>query len=147
MITVVDQNTLEAALPLIRAYQTFYGCPAISADTNREHFRQFGPDSEKGCLFLYTESGVAVAFATVYFTYSSTLPGKVGVMNDLFTQEAYRGKGIGRKLIDHCLSYATSQGAHRLQWLTATRNETAQRLYDSLSVKKSDWHFYTYTGA
>ena len=147
MITAVDQSKLESVLPLIRAYQQFYKCPEISDETNREHFRQFGPDSEKGCLFLYSENGIPVAFATVYFTYSSTLPGKVGVMNDLYTTEQCRGKGIGRKLIDHCLDYAKSRDALRIQWFTATSNEVAQRLYDATSAKKSEWYFYTYTGA
>ncbi len=147
MIEAVTQSNFELVLPLIRAYQEFYKCSVIDDEANRSHFRQFGPNSDKGCLFLYTEGGTPLAFATVYFTYSSTLPGKVGLMNDLFTSEQCRGKGIGRKLIEHCLAYAKENGAVRIQWFTATSNETAQRLYDSLGAKKSEWYFYTYTGS
>lgn len=147
MIEPITEKNIELVLPLIRAYQAFYHCPTIDDEVNRSHFSQFGPDSDKGCLFLYTEDGVPLAFATVYFTYSSTLPGKVGLMNDLFTSEQCRGKGIGRQLVEHCLRYAKENGAQRIQWFTATSNETAQRLYDSLGAKKSEWYFYAYTGA
>jgi len=66
-------------------------------------------------------------------------------MNDLYTIEEYRGKGIGRQLIDHCLVFAKSKGAARLQWLTAEDNETAQKLYDSMNTNHSTWKVYTYT--
>jgi GNAT superfamily N-acetyltransferase len=85
-----------------------------------------------------------VAFATVYFTYVSSIPAKVGVMNDLYTIQSHRGKGIGRQLINHCHQFAISKGAVRLLWLTAEDNEQAQKLYDSLDTKKSRWNVYTY---
>jgi len=81
----------------------------------------------------------------VYFTYVSSIPAKVGVMNDLYTIQGYRGKGIGRKLINHCLQFAKSKGAARLQWLTAEDNELAQKLYNSLDTKESSWKIYTYS--
>lgn len=147
MIKAVDQADFELVLPLIKAYQDFYQCAPIDDKINHAHFSQFGPNSDKGCIFLYMEDGAAVGFSTVYFTFSSTLPGKVGVMNDLFITEKCRGKGIGRQLIEHSLIYAQSRGALRMQWLTSMSNEVAQRLYDSLNAKKSDWHFYAYTGS
>jgi len=63
---------------------------------NRVFFSQFNENGNEGCLFLYrnTEDEV-VAFATVYFTYVSSIPAKVEVMNDLYTTPSYRGKGIG----------------------------------------------------
>lgn len=146
MIEVVDNKNLHEILPLIRQYQEFYQVPVIDDDKNARFFSQFGEKSERGCQFLYRENGEPVAFATVYFTFSSTLAEKVGLMNDLFTTPACRGKGIGKKLIDHCLEYSLQKGAIRLQWLTATSNVKAQRLYDSLSAAKSEWFFYAYKG-
>ena len=67
-------------------------------------------------------------------------------MNDLFTLPDCRGRGIGKALILHCLDYARSQGAIRLQWATATDNHTAQRLYNSLKTHHKPWLFYTYQG-
>lgn len=58
-------------------------------------------------------------------------------MNDLYTLKAFRGGGIGRKLINHCLQFAKDKGAARLQWLTAEDNNQAQNLCDSLDTKSS----------
>ncbi|MGH1393803.1 MAG: GNAT family N-acetyltransferase, partial [Trichormus sp.] len=122
----------------------FYQMASIDDQKNRHFFGQFGIDNPFGCQFLHRKDGVVVGFATVYFTYSSTLVAKVGVLNDLFTLPAYRGMGIGKALINHCLDFALNNGAVRLQWVTATDNHQAQSLYDSLPVNKKPWLFYTY---
>jgi len=145
MIEAVSTNNIGEVLPLIRLYQEFYQIKDIDDDRNREFFSKFSEIGNDGCLFLYRNADEkVVAFATVYFTYVSSIPAKVGVMNDLFTIHEHRGKGIGRKLINHCLEFALSKGTVRLQWLTAKENEKAQKLYDSLDTKKSSWEIYTY---
>ncbi len=146
MIEAVSERNLEDALPLIRLYQEFYNVTDIDDEKNRIFFSQFNESGDKGCLFIYrNNAGEAVAFATVYFTYVSSIPAKVGVMNDLYTVQSHRGKGIGRRLIKHCFQFAISKGAARLQWLTAEDNKKAQKLYDSLDTIKSTWKVYTYS--
>lgn len=144
MIEDVIAESLAELLPLIRQYQEFYKVQQISEVKNREFFAQFGKSNPQGCQFIYRVDGIAAGFATVYFTFSSTLPAKVGVMNDLFTLPEYRGRGIGKALINHCLDYALNNGAVRLQWVTAVDNVVAQKLYDSLDAAKKPWLFYTY---
>ncbi|MBN1500169.1 MAG: GNAT family N-acetyltransferase [Spirochaetes bacterium] len=145
MIEAVSKKSIDEVLPLIRKYQEFYKISSIDDDRNRIFFSQFDESGNDGCLFLYRDDkGNPAAFATVYFTFVSSIPARVGVMNDLYTLPQYRGKGIGRDLINHCLQFALSKGAVRLQWLTAEDNEPAQKLYDSLDTKKSKWMVYTY---
>jgi ribosomal protein S18 acetylase RimI-like enzyme len=143
MIEAVSKSNLAEVLPLIRAYQEFYKVVEISDDRNSEFFAQFGESNPAGCQFIYREKGAVIGFATVYFSFTSTIAAKVAVLNDLYTLPNCRGKGIGRKLIEHCRSYAAENGAVRLQWVTAPQNEQAQKLYDSLKTGKSTWHFYT----
>lgn len=144
MIEAVSKNNLIEVLPLIRAYQEFYKVSEISDDRNSEFFAQFGESSPAGCQFIYREAGNVVGFATVYFSFTSTIAAKVAVLNDLYTLPNSRGKGVGRQLIEHCRNYAAENGAVRLQWVTAPDNEQAQKLYESLNTGKSTWHFYTY---
>lgn len=144
MIEQVSNQNLEELLPLVAQYQAFYQVTEISNDKNREFFSQFGESSPWGCQFVFREEGKAIAFATVYFTFTSTIAAKVAVLNDLYVSPDFRRKGIAKKLIDHCRDYAKSKAAVRLQWVTAPENEQAQALYDSMNTNKSTWHFYTY---
>jgi len=145
MIEPIDVKNINEVLPLIRQYQEFYKIENIDENKNKEFFSQFGYSSSKGCLFGYRLDGKLVAFATVYFSYASSITSKVGIMNDLFTLEECRQQGIAKKLISHCEKYAKENGAAQLQWVTAASNETAQYVYKSLGAKQSSWEFFTYT--
>lgn len=144
MIEVVSISNLDEVLPLIRKYQEFYKVSDISDSRNREFFSQFGESSPAGCLFFFRENGEPAGFATVYFSFASSITSKVGVLNDLYTLPEFRGKGVGRQLIEHCRQHAAKNGAARLQWVTALDNDCAQKLYESMDTGKSTWHFYTY---
>lgn len=144
MIESVSNKNIDEVLPLIRKYMEFYKISDISDSRNREFFSQFGEDNSSGCQFLFRDSGSVVGFATVYFTFTSSITAKVAVLNDLYTSPDLRGKGIGRQLIEHCRQFAADNGAARLQWVTAPDNEPAQKLYDSMQTGKSSWQFYTY---
>ncbi|CAA0126075.1 dTDP-fucosamine acetyltransferase [Halioglobus japonicus] len=123
----------------------FYQIADISDSRNKEFFSQFGVSNPAGCQFAFRESGSIVGFATLYFSYTTSITAKVAVLNDLYTRPGNRGKGIGRQLIEHCRKYAAENGAARLQWVTAPDNEPAQKLYDSMQTGKSTWRFYTYS--
>ena len=142
-IEAVTADSLEEILPLVRQYQEFYKITDISDQRNRDFFSRFCGENPSGRQFLFRHNGKAVAFATIYFSYTSSLPARVAVLNDLFTLPDARGQGIGRKLIEYCRTYAKENGAARLQWLTASDNHVAQHLYDSIGTSKSNWVFYT----
>lgn len=144
MIEVVSKENLKEVLPLIRAYQEFYGVSEIADCKNEKFFSEFGEPASTGCQFCFRDNGKIIAFATVYFSFTSTIASKVAVLNDLYTLPDYRNKGIARQLIEYCKSYAANNNAVRLQWVTAQDNEEAQKLYDSMDTKKSSWYFYTY---
>jgi len=145
LIEDINNTNIDEVLPLIRKYQEFYSIQNIDDTKNKIFFTQFGLNTQKGCLFGYRKDNKIVAFATVYFTYASSIISKVAVMNDLYTLEEYRGNGIAKKLILHCEQYAKSKGAMRLQWVTAKDNEIAQKVYNSLGAKQSSWEFFTYS--
>lgn len=145
MIEAINNTNLSEVLPLIRDYQAFYNVQNIDDARNEMFFSQFGIDSEKGCLFGYRKDDRLVAFATIYFTYASSITSKVAVLNDLYTGKEYRKQGIATALIKHCEQYAKEKNAARLQWVTAVDNESAQRVYQALGAKQSSWEFFTYS--
>jgi GNAT superfamily N-acetyltransferase len=56
-------------------------------------------------------------------------------LQDLFTLETARGKGVGRALIEAVYRIAREAGANRVYWLTHETNETAMRLYDKVAER------------
>jgi GNAT superfamily N-acetyltransferase len=54
-------------------------------------------------------------------------------LQDLFTVEAARGKGIGRALINAVYQQAAHAGLQRVYWQTHESNQTAMRLYDQVA--------------
>ncbi|MFM9033224.1 MAG: GNAT family N-acetyltransferase, partial [Mycobacterium sp.] len=54
---------------------------------------------------------------------------------DLFADPEFRGKGVGRALIEHVYASASEAGASRVWWLTHESNTQAMLLYDRVADK------------
>ena len=54
-------------------------------------------------------------------------------LQDLFTDEAARGKGVGRALINGVYEQAKRAGSSRVYWQTHETNRTAMQLYDKVA--------------
>jgi ribosomal protein S18 acetylase RimI-like enzyme len=136
------EEDLESALPLIAGYQRFYEAEPDD-DRNRGFFSRFLEPSDEGLLLGAWSDDELVGFATLYWTYSSTLATDIALMNDLFVAEGVRGGGVGRRLIDACVEAARARGLPVVEWYTATDNARAQRLYDSYpGAERSAWFAY-----
>ncbi len=95
-------------------------------------------------LIARDDAGEPAGFATVYWTWSTLVGDRIGVLHDLFVRPEYRRHGVGRALIEACLEQARERGVARLGWDTAPDNAAAQRLYDSLpDVRRSEWVAYS----
>ncbi len=141
MIETVKASNFDDALPLLAAYQEFYGVPP-DVERNRRHFSRFLDDHSQGVLFLARDQRAAIGVATLYFPFSSVRAGVQCLMNDLYVVPEARGQRVGRALIEHCQRYAREHGYAALVWTTAAGNHTAQRLYDKLGAERSDWVHY-----
>jgi len=141
-IAVVSAAEFESLLPLIAAYQRFYEVEEIDAERNRTFFRRFLAPSEDGMLLGARADGELVGYACLYWHFSSLSAAESVLMNDLFVNEAARGRGVGRALIEASAAVARERGAAHLEWATAPDNLTAQRLYDSTGAERSEWVEY-----
>jgi len=82
-------------------------------------------------------SELAVRFVTRQdydlFHRSTTAIQPVCYLQDLFTSEAARGKGVGRALINGVYQQARLAGSPRVYWQTHQTNLTAMQLYDKVA--------------
>lgn len=62
-------------------------------------------------------------------------------LDDLYVDEAARGDGIGRSLIEYVHARAAEVGSGGVTWITAADNTAAQRMYDEIATRTS-WVTY-----
>jgi GNAT superfamily N-acetyltransferase len=142
-IQVVREVDLESLLPLMRSYCDFYGTqPADEALLALSRALLADPEHEGIQLLARDEHGAAVGFATIFWTWSTTRAGRIGVMNDLYVDPAARGTGLADRLIAACIDQCRTRGASRLEWQTAPDNARAQAVYDRVGGVKEQWLDY-----
>lgn len=81
---------------------------------------------------------------THYFFHPHVWMGDVCYLQDLFTDETARGKGVARALIEAVADDSRKQKATRLYWLTQDDNTRARALYDKVA-KHQGFIRYDYT--
>lgn len=89
----------------------------------------------------------AVGFALFFHNYSTFLA-KPGIyLEDLFVEPHYRGKGIGKALLEELARIAVRRGCGRLEWSVLDWNEPSIQFYLSLgAVAMDEWTIYRVTG-
>jgi len=139
-ITAAD---LPDLLPLVRAYCEFYDvAPADDALLAVSRALISDPDREGVQLIARSESGEAVGFATVYWSWDTLFAARVGIMHDLFVIPPARGSGIADLLIEACVEECRRHGAAKLGWQTAPDNTRARRVYERVGATKDEWVDY-----
>jgi GNAT superfamily N-acetyltransferase len=81
------------------------------------------------------KDGQLLGLAHYLFHRSTTQIAPTCYLQDLFTQEAARGQGIGRALIEAVYERARVAGSPRVYWQTHESNLTAIKLYDQVAER------------
>lgn len=107
----------------------------------------FGP-CPRAEVIIGSIQGIPVGYALFFHSFSTFL-GKSGMyIEDLYVQNAHRGKGLGKALLMHVAELAIKRGCKRLEWSVLDWNEPAIRFYESLgAVPMNGWTLYRLTGS
>ena len=125
-------------LPLWDGYNTFYGrsgATALDPEITRTTWARFFEADEPVHALVAEWNGSLVGLAHYLYHRSTTAIALTCYMQDLFTVDAARGKGVGRALIEAVYEKAQAAGAARVYWQTHEKNHVAQRLYDTIAEK------------
>ena len=122
---------------LWNGYLTFYKvdlAPEVTANTWR---RIMDPTSPVG-MRVAEHDGKLEGFA-IHLSHPSTwVLTEDCYLEDLYVDEAARGGGVGRALLDDLIALCGRKGWSRLYWHTDEGNARARKLYDS--YVKTDGH-------
>ncbi len=143
-IATVTEGDLPELLPLVRAYCDFYrSAPSDDALLALSRALIADPEREGVQLLARDETGAAVGFASIFWTWSTNSAARVGTMNDLFVAPEARGSGAADALIQACVGRCRQRGAVRVEWQTALDNLRAQAVYERVGGHREQWLDYS----
>ncbi|MDE1985579.1 MAG: GNAT family N-acetyltransferase [Alphaproteobacteria bacterium] len=122
--------------PLWEGYNTFYGRSgetALPEEITQTTWARFFDADEPVHAMVAESDGKLVGLVHYLFHRSTISIAPYCYLQDLFTAEATRGQGIGRKLINAVYEQAKLAGVARVYWHTHQTNKTAMKLYDQVA--------------
>jgi GNAT superfamily N-acetyltransferase len=137
-IRSVARQDYEQWLPLWNGYNAFYGragATALASEITAMTWQRFFDAYEPVHALVAESSGALLGLTHYLFHRSTTAIEPVCYLQDLFTSEAARGKGVGRALINGVYDEARRAGSSRVYWQTHETNHTAMQLYDKVAEK------------
>jgi len=139
--TVQDLKQLSE---LFDQYRVFYHKTSnVQAAENFLKERIQNKDSE---IFVAENEGGLVAFVQLYPLFSSTRMKRYWLLNDLYVNENYRGKGFSKELIEEAKELARSTDACGVLLETGKSNDIGNQLYPSCGFEIYDEvNFYEWT--
>lgn len=129
---------------LFDQYRVFYHKESdISAAEKFLKERIENKDSE---IFVAESEGKLVGFIQLYPLFSSTRMKRYWLLNDLYVNENYRGKGFSKELIEEAKQLAIFTDASGVLLETGKSNDIGNQLYPSCGFEIYDEvNFYEWT--
>jgi len=121
--------------PLWQGYNRFYGRDALPAEITHMTWSRFLDAYEPVHAMVAEKDGQFLGLVHYLFHRSTIQIASACYLQDLFTDEASRGQGIGRALIEAVYERARVAGCPRVYWQTHESNLTAMKLYDKVAER------------
>ncbi len=136
LVRDVSSSDYNAWRPLWDQYNEFYGRvgeTALSDEIVQTTWRRFLDPSEPVHCLVAEHNSQMVGLAHFIFHRNTITVENTCYLQDLYSAPAFRGKGIGRKLMVAFFERARQAGTVGVYWHTHSTNRTAMRLYDQLA--------------
>ncbi len=130
-IRLAEEADFPQLVALYREFATFEKLPHRMINTVEKM------KAEKDLFHCYVAETPAkhiagyVSCFHCYYTWS----GKSFYMDDLYIQPAYRGQGLGTRLVETVIAYAKDSGCGKLRWQVSNWNTQAIAFYKSLGAE------------
>src|SRR5215469_15799136 len=130
VVRAVAPNDFDQWLPLWHAYNAFYGRvgpTALPHDITQTTWSRFFDPKEPVFAGAAALEGELVGLVHYLFHRSTTMISRICYLQDLFTSERVRGRGVGRALIEFVYAQAREAGSPRVYWQTQETNTVARQ--------------------
>jgi GNAT superfamily N-acetyltransferase len=135
-IRPVEQADFAAWMPLWDGYNAFYGRKgetALAHKITETLWRRLLDPNEPVFALVAERDGTLVGLTHYLYHRDTTRIELTCYLQDLFTAESERGRGIGRALIEGVYAAARAAGIRCVYWQTHQSNAAGRRLYDKVA--------------
>ena len=132
----IQESDFASWSPLWHGYNAFYGRAnetALDPEITQATWLRFFDPNEPVFVFFSEYEGKIVGITHYLYHRSTTRLGLVCYLQDLFTEPALRGKGVGRALIYGVYEQAKLAKLSRVYWTTHETNASGRMLYDKVA--------------
>jgi GNAT superfamily N-acetyltransferase len=137
-------SDLKELNELFDGYRVFY--EKKSDKQASEYFLKERIDQNESVIFISRNmDGVATGFVQLYPLFSSTRMKRFWLLNDLYVDHAYRGKGFSKALIERSKELCRETKACGMMLETAKDNHVGNQLYPAVGFTLDEDHnFYSW---
>jgi len=136
LVRPIRRDDRPAWTPLWDGYNAFYGrngAKALASEITEATWQRFFDPNEPVFALVAEADGRLLGLTHYLFHRSTTRVELTCYLQDLFTDETERGRGIGRSLINGVYQQANMAGIKRVYWQTHESNATGRGLYDKMA--------------
>lgn len=134
IIRPAGRNDCPRLMELVQELATFEREPD-AVTVSLQHFEESGFGQQPVWWAIVAETdGMIVGFSLYYIRYS-TWKGQRMYLEDLLVTEEYRGRGIGKMLLDETIDIAKAKGYSGMLWQVLDWNEPAIKFYERYGAK------------
>lgn len=121
--------------PLWQGYLRFYK-EDLPQEVTEIVWARFLDPAEPMHALVAEAKGRLLGFVHCVFHRGTWSVEDVCYLEDLFTAEDARGRGVGRALIEAVYELARRENVRRVYWVTQEGNKTARALYEQLAQRQ-----------
>ena len=135
-IREAETSDLDQLSKLFDSYRMFYGKES-NIDISKK-FLESRISNKDSKMFICEVNNILTGFVQLYPLFSSVRVSKYWLLNDLFIDSEFRGKGYSKLLIDRAKELVLESGACGMMLETEKSNKIGNSLYPKTGFKIND---------
>jgi len=139
-LTIATEDDLDILIPFVRNYHDYEDIK-ISDNESLKALIKLLSDHNLGYIWLINRSQVTVGYIALCTGFSIEFGGFDAFVDEFFIDKAYRGQGIGSKVLQMVKKKSAELGINSIHLEVARSNEKAQALYRKLGFQSRDKYF------
>jgi GNAT superfamily N-acetyltransferase len=138
----LTETTIRRVLPLM---EKLYEQDALPFDRDRAHrgCEWLLQNPAFGAVWMIEAEGVAIGYLVVTKCVSLEFHGQFALLDELYFEAPWRGRGMGGQAIDFAADWARSRGFSALRLEVAHENEHGLHVYRKSGFDLHDRHIMT----